>query len=297
MTQQSLALFGGGNMATAMIRGLAIAPASPSSYSLSPQQIVVCEKDAQKCQTLRQTFGVHTCPDIEASVVDCTVWLLAVKPQDIPALGENLAPWWQEKAQLGISPLVISIAAGISIESLSQWFGGTNGAAPAGRIVRVMPNTAAAVGRAISGAFASRACTSADRALTTAILSAIGQVVWVENEALMHAITAISGSGTAYYFYFTECLAQAAKNLGIDDKTAALLARETLIGAGLLADSSLQSLTTLREQVTSKGGTTAKALEVLAKQLPTVMVQAANAAQQRSVAMGQPPSDNSSQPS
>lgn len=271
----SIAFLGGGNMAQAIIKGLLA-----SGYN--PQNLWVLEKDAEKAQALINNFGVRAQTQINASLDGCAAWVFAVKPQDLKALCQALSPQYQ-RAQ----PTLISIAAGVGLSNIAAWLRPdplalSHDLPP---MVRVMPNTPASVGQAISGAFATPSCSPQARAQTEQLLRAMGKVVWVEEEAQIHAITAISGSGTAYFFYFAQCIGEAAEKLGISPSVAESLARQTLIGAGALVAASSESLITLKEQVTSKGGTTEQALLTFQHQLPDLVSSATQAAYRRSLEM------------
>lgn len=174
--------------------------------------------------------------------------VIAVKPQ---VLG-NVLPGLRPLADAGA--LILSIAAGATLATLARTLG--EGA----RLVRAMPNTPAAIGRGITAAFAAPTVDRAGRDRVTGLLRAVGDVVWLEDEAQMDAVTAVSGSGPAYFFRFTEALARAGEEAGLSPELAMKLARATFIGAGALAESSDEALATLRQQVTSPGGTTAAAL-------------------------------------
>ena len=181
--------------------------------------------------------------------VDAVV--LAVKPQVMA----EVAPAYRPFAANGA--LVISIAAGTMVDRLSTWLGGTR------RIVRVMPNTPAAVGAGVAVCYAEPIVDAASRALATGLMQAVGEVAWVEREEAMHAVTALSGSGPAYLFAFIEALAQAGEKAGLPPDLAARLARQTVIGSALLAQQSSETPARLRQDVTSPGGTTAAGLSVL----------------------------------
>ncbi|WP_332717648.1 pyrroline-5-carboxylate reductase [Pelagibacterium mangrovi] len=203
------------------------------------------------------------------------VIVLAVKPQVMGAVLDTVG------ALAGPQTLVISIAAGISTDRIA---GGTG----SGRVVRAMPNTPAQIGKGISGAFAGNAVTDADRELAETILSAAGEVVWVEDEALIDAVTAVSGSGPAYVFHLVEAMAAAGEAQGLSAETAMALARQTVIGAAALMDADASPAGRLRENVTSPNGTTQAALEVLMAPdgLGALMDRAVEAARRRSEELG-----------
>lgn len=236
-----IVFLGGGNMAAALIGGL-LERGFPAS------DVVVVELTPERRDWLVQTWGVGVAAD--ASVVrGADVVVLAVKPQQ---MREALAPL---AAGLG-DALVISVAAGLRVADLSRWLGGHD------RVARAMPNTPALIGAGVTGMYAPPAVDAAGREIAERILSAVGSVVWVEDEARMDSVTAVSGSGPAYVFHFIEALEAAAVARGFDAVTARRLALDTVLGAARLAASSEDSPGVLREKVTSKGGTTAAALAV-----------------------------------
>ncbi len=179
------------------------------------------------------------------------VIVLAVKPQIMDDVLPAIAPL------VGARTLVISIAAGRTVESLAAHLG------PDCAIVRAMPNTPAAIGRGMTVAFANEAVSDDGRCLAARLLGAVGKVAWVADESLLDPVTAVSGSGPAYVFYLTECLARAGVAAGLEAALAKRLARETVAGAGALLAQSTEDAATLRQNVTSPGGTTAAALEIL----------------------------------
>ena len=239
----NITFIGGGNMATALIGGLL-------KGAVTGAEIRVIESDADKAAALASQFGVSAGAD--AALVDgAEVLVLAVKPQQLRAVAQALAP------RLQPAQLVISIAAGIRLADLQRWLGGH------GRLVRVMPNTPALIGAGVSGVFAAAAVDAAGRAAAQSILEAVGTVVWLDAEAQIDAVTAVSGSGPAYVFYFIESLQAAAEAQGFDRAAARQLALETFSGAVKLAQSSSEELASLRAKVTSKGGTTERAISIM----------------------------------
>ncbi|GLS04587.1 pyrroline-5-carboxylate reductase [Chitiniphilus shinanonensis] len=262
-----ITFIGGGNMASAIIGGL-ISRGTPAG------DVHVVDPDAAKLAELATRYGVHGgSPDEALPASD--VLVLAVKPQQLKAVARQLAP------ALG-DALVISIAAGIRADSLSRWLGGH------ARVVRVMPNTPALVQAGLSGAYAGDAVGEDDRALATRVLGAVGEVVWVDDEAEIDGITAISGSGPAYVFYFMEALQAAARAQGFNPDTARKLAYHTFSGAVKLALDSEDDAGTLRAKVTSKGGTTERAINAFeTSQLRATIIAAAAAAAARSRELGE----------
>jgi pyrroline-5-carboxylate reductase len=262
-----ITFIGGGNMATAMIGGMV-------ARGFSASQIHVVDPSEDRQRELASQFGVSCAlPGVALPVSDAVVF--AVKPQQLRQVVNELKPY------IG-NALLISIAAGIRAESLAQWLDGY------GRIVRVMPNTPALVQAGISGVFASAGVTAQDRELTERILASIGEYVWVEEESEMDGITAISGSGPAYVFYFIEALQAAARAQGFGPEIARKLAYQTFAGSVKLALTSEDDAATLRVKVTSKGGTTERAINAFENtQLRATIIAAAAAAAARSRELGE----------
>ena len=262
-----LTFIGGGNMASALIGGILARGGAVAD-------IQVADVMPQACERLHAEFGVavHESPVAAIAGSDCVV--LAVKPQQLRDVAIGLA------AHVG-TRLVLSIAAGIRTDDLSRWLGGH------ARIVRAMPNTPALVRAGITAVYALPAVTPAEREAMQQTLSAAGKVLWVAREQLLDAVTAVSGSGPAYAFYLIEAMQDAAMQLGFDVDTARLLSVETVLGAARLAEASDASAAVLRERVTSKGGTTERALSVLeARGVKQSLVDAMVAAEARSRELG-----------
>ena len=262
-----IAFLGGGNMASALIGGL-IAKGHEAS------RISVIEMSAAAREKLgaRYPVRVTTAPDDAMRGADTLV--LAVKPQDmkraLASLGSEVR-----------SALVISVAAGITLATLSRWLGGHR------RIVRCMPNTPGLIGAGITGLYASPDVDEQERKKAESILRAVGEVVWLSEEKLIDPVTAVSASGPAYVFWFIEQLAASAVKLGIPRDDALKLAKQTVLGAAMLASSSEDSPETLRRNVTSKGGTTEAALNVFEQEkLAERFIRAVEAASRRGEEMG-----------
>ena len=265
-----LAFIGGGNMAQALIIGLKNQQALSQQFAM--QNITVIELDANKHAALAK-FGVNATLDI-AQVQTCGVIVLAIKPQQLPALAKKLAP-------LLNTQLIISIAAGIRLADLSRWLGNYK------TIVRAMPNTPAQIQTGITGLYAMPNVTTQQINLADQILSAAGSTVWLDSEEKLDAVTAISGSGPAYVFYLIEALQAAALSLGLNEVQAKQLSIATFKGASLLADASETPIATLREQVTSKGGTTEQGLLSLQQsQVQQAIILAAQKACERAKTLG-----------
>jgi len=237
-----IAFIGGGNMASALIGGLLARGVKRTALcAVEPQPA------ARRRLAARFKVRVGAAPDARALASD--VLVLAVKPQDMRAACAPLS------GRLA-GQLVISIAAGIRLKDLSRWLGGH------AKLVRSMPNTPALIGAGITGLYASAAVRAADRRRAERILGAVGATVWVKDEGLLDPVTAVSGSGPAYVFWFIEQLAAAGESLGLAPEVARKLALQTVLGAAQLAAGSKEPPRVLRERVTSRGGTTAAALAV-----------------------------------
>jgi pyrroline-5-carboxylate reductase len=234
--------------------------------------LVVADPSEDQLQRLVRDFGVETAPNNAAAVQGAEVVVLAVKPQLLRSVALGLAP------HLAASrPLVVSVAAGIPHASLARWFG------PQVPVIRTMPNRPALNGFGATGLYAPASVGAAYRALAENLMAAVSATVWVEHESQMDTVTAVSGSGPAYFFLFMEALEAAAHERGLPSEVAHRLTLETAFGAAQMARQSADSLATLREQVTSKGGTTAAALEVLnGAGLRAIVAHAVAAADRRS---------------
>ena len=270
-----ITLIGGGNMGRALISGLI-------NNGFKAEQISVVEANTATAQQLENDLKVKISPALENIHFDFAknnVVVMAIKPQDFKIAALALAPKLKHASATG--PLVLSIAAGIRLDDMSRWLDHT-------RCVRAMPNTPALIGKGITGLFANPNITTEDRTLSETICNAVGQSVWVTEEKLMDAVTAVSGSGPAYVFAFLEALQSAAEKLGLDSQSARKLAYATLAGATQLAQNSSEPASVLREKVTSKGGTTAAALEVLNHEgWHAILEKAIAAADQRGKVLGE----------
>lgn len=235
-----IAFIGGGNMAQALMIGL-------QQRSFAMQNITVIDPDTAKHEHLQATLGVNTSASLTTGSLAVDVIVLAVKPQQLHSVAQALAPLLQ-------SQLVVSVAAGIRTADLSRWLNGYT------TIIRTMPNTPAQIQSGITGAYALPAVTQAQREIADAMLQAAGEVVWLADEDQLDAVTAISGSGPAYVFLMIEALAAAGVSLGLSEAQSLQLSLATFKGASLLAAGSSTPVATLREQVTSKGGTTEQGL-------------------------------------
>ncbi len=263
---------GGGNMATALIGGLLARGAAPADIR------VVDPSDEARARLAARHPGIALFAQCsQEAVAQADLIVLAVKPQQMRDAAQALA-----MHLAGVpAPVVVSIAAGIRLADLARWLGGR------GRLVRAMPNTPALVGKGISGVFAAPDVGAAGRALVSGVLDAAGEQVWVDDERMLDAITGVSGSGPAYVFYFLEAVEEAACDLGFAPADARRLAYATFSGAMALAQASPDGPSVLRAQVTSKGGTTERALSSLeAEEVKAKIVTAVKAASQRAAELG-----------
>lgn len=263
--RMKLAFIGGGNMAYALIVGL-------KNRQVVMSNILVIERDASKWGQLQQ-LGVQVSAEL-ADVSNYDAIVLAIKPQQLPALAKTLAP-------ILTTQLVISIAAGIRLGDLSRWLDNYP------TIIRAMPNTPAQIQAGVTGLYALPNVSEKNIALADQILKAAGSTLWLDSEEKLDAVTAISGSGPAYVFYLIEALQTAALELGLSDEEAKQLSIATFKGASLLADASTTPIDILRTQVTSKGGTTEQGLLSLENsQVKQAIILAAQKAYQRAKTLG-----------
>jgi pyrroline-5-carboxylate reductase len=239
---ETLCFIGGGNMARSLIGG-------SIAHGFDPAQIVVSDPVLAQLESLQARYGVRIARDNESAVHSAEVVVLAVKPQELRSVVTDV----RSALLAGKPPLLISVAAGIRAADIQRWAGGVP-------VVRCMPNRPALHGCGITGLYATADVLPAGRELTERLLSAVGVSLWVEREEQMDAVTAISGSGPAYFFLLIEMLEQAGISLGLSPEISRKLAVETAYGAGAMAREASESPAELRQQVTSKGGTTEAAL-------------------------------------
>jgi pyrroline-5-carboxylate reductase len=263
---------GGGNMARAIIGGLLQQGADPKS-------ICVIEPQTQTAKRLENDFFIPThgaLIDARQRIEVADIIVLAIKPQDFKTAAAELGKHLQAATH---GPAILSIAAGIQIADMSRWL-------EYSACIRAMPNTPALINQGITGLFAPTCVSEQQRQYAQTICSAVGKVIWVPNESLMDAVTALSGSGPAYVFAFLEALQAGGEKMGLPAEIARELAYQTLMGATALALQSSESPASLRQKVTSKGGTTAAALEVLdQQQWARILQEALLAAQKRGATM------------
>lgn len=270
MAQQKIAFIGGGNMAASLLGGL-IADHYPAD------RLVVSEPTAERREWLEQQFGVQTTGDNHEAVASADVVVLAVKPQVLREVVGELATTLE-----GSKPLVVSIAAGVREQDISRWLGYD------GPVVRCMPNTPALLQSGVSALYPNDHVDAEQRDMAESILRAAGSVIWIDDETLMNTVTAISGSGPAYFFRVMEAMEEAAVSRGLEREKARLLVIETALGAARMALESDDDPGTLRSNVTSKGGTTAAALDAFeAGGLAELVDRAVGAAHDRSIELGE----------
>jgi pyrroline-5-carboxylate reductase len=238
-----IAFIGGGNMAAALIAGLA-------NKLTDGANIHVADPNAEALARLHKQYGVTTSAAADAALSAADVIVLAVKPQSMREVAAQVLPFIDKAKQ----PLIVSIAAGIRSADLSRWLGGY------GAIVRCMPNTPALIGMGITGMVAMAGVSAEQTKAADDILRAVGPTVWLDDESKIDAVTAVSGSGPAYVFYFIEAMQQAAEEMGLSAEQGKQLTLATFTGAAQLAQQSSEPVALLRERVTSKGGTTYAAL-------------------------------------
>jgi pyrroline-5-carboxylate reductase len=262
-----IAFIGGGNMAAALIGGLIKRGTAASDI------YAIDINDEARERTAKQ-FGIQTGASVDATLSRYDAIVLAVKPQVLKSVAESLAPHLSKQ-------VIISIAAGIRATDLARWLNGYT------QIVRTMPNTPALIGMGVTGLAALPGVSDEAKALASSVLEAVGTAVWFDDESKLDAVTAISGSGPAYVFYFIEAMQEAARQFGMDEEQGRALAVATFTGAAQLAAQSGEPASVLRERVTSKGGTTAAALASFdAQGVKDAIVRGALAAEARAKEMG-----------
>lgn len=260
----TICFIGGGNMAQSLIGGLI-------HNGYDSQHIIVSDPDTSRLQQLAELYSIRTSEDNLPAVETADVLLLAVKPQLLAQVCQQLQPVVQQK-----QPLIISIAAGIRSTDIERWLGGNL------PVVRTMPNTPSLIQAGATGLYANARTSAEQKTIAEQILKAAGLTLWVEKEELLDAVTALSGSGPAYYFLIMQAMQRAGEQLGLDAQSADRLARQTALGAARMATEGEDDPATLRAKVTSKGGTTAAAIASFeASQLDEIILRALTAARDR----------------
>jgi len=266
MKTQQIGFIGGGNMAASLIGGLV-------SNGYPADKMTVTDLDAEKLAYLSKKFGINNTQDSDMLAANVDILVLAVKPQHMQPVAEAAGLAINDK-----KPVVVSIAAGIRVDALDRWLGGDF------PIVRCMPNTPALVKAGATGLYANAQVNISQKDQVESLLRAVGVTVWVEDEGELDAVTALSGSGPAYFFMIMEALEAAGIEAGLSQKTAQLLTQETALGAAKMALESTETAAVLRERVTSPGGTTERALGVMKEQgLSDILQAAVLAAKKRSI--------------
>lgn len=262
----SLTFIGGGNLTNSLVKGIL-------HHGYPPALITVSDPHPEKLTHFAHTFGIHTQPNNHQAITYSDIVILAVKPTQIKTICQEI------RAALPMKqPLIISVAAGITLSHLLEWLGGDTA------IIRAMPNTASQVLQGVTGLCANKYVTEKQCQLADELFQAVGITAWFTEEDLLNVVTALSGSGTAYYLLFMEAMADAASELGLNPEIAKLFSLHTALGAAKLATTRPCHLRELREQVTSPNGTTAKALHVLeTADIRHLLQQAMQAAYTRSI--------------
>lgn len=263
MTAAKIGFIGGGNMARSIIGGLL-------GKGYRPEHIMASAPSTATRESLTADFGINVSEDNQAVCAFADALVLAVKPQKLIPVCREL------KHSLKSETLLISVAAGITCNTIKAQFEEST------PLVRCMPNTPSLVSRGVSGLFASAEVDEAQRAQAEAILASVGQVYWLAEETLLNAVTAVSGSGPAYFFLFMEAMVEGGTKLGLSPEMARAMALETAAGAAKLAASGDVELRELRRRVTSPGGTTERAIAVFeARQLRSTVEEAMLACAER----------------
>lgn len=263
-----ITFIGAGNMASAIIGGLI-------DSGVTPSDITATAPRESELESLRSRLGITTQTDNNAAVSQADVVVLAVKPQIMREVCEDLSDTIGKH-----KPLVMSIAAGLDAATIDQWLGGDNA------MVRCMPNTPSLVGRGASGLYANARVSDDQRAVATQLMEAVGIVEWVDEEPLLDAVTAVSGSAPAYFFLMLEAMEDAGVTLGLPADTARRLAIQTALGAATMAQQSDKDPATLKQNVMSPGGTTERAIQHMEDaQLRTTIADAMQACAKRAQAM------------
>jgi pyrroline-5-carboxylate reductase len=266
MSHRRVCILGAGNIGRALIGGLL-------RSGTRPEQLSAADPDAAARTQLARDFGITAGDPAQASA-DASIVVLAVKPQEAQALLRQLAA-----VLAATRPLLISVAAGVRIAALESW-------CPAVPVLRAMPNRPALIGAGASGLYAPPGISAELRRAAEQVLGSVGETVWVDSEDALDVVTALSGSGPAYFFLLAELMAEAGQRLGLTAATARRLAAATLYGSGLMARGE-SDLARLRDSVTSAGGTTAAALAVFSEsQLPAIVERALDAATRRGRQLG-----------
>ncbi len=271
---KTIAFIGAGNMASAIFGGLL-------SNGLAPEQIIATTKSHESCERTRENFGIRATTSNHNACEAADIVVLCVKPQTLPEVAKDIAP------HLSPDALVISVAAGIDIDSMTRWMGEST------PIVRCMPNTPSQIQQGACGLFANDQCSQQHKDDAESILSSVGIAAWLDNEDDIHAVTAVSASGPAYIFLVLEAMIEAGAKQGLSQELSKSLAIQTVLGASALAKSSEYDPAELRKRVTSPGGTTEQAINVFeSKNLRAIFSDAMDACANRSKELAKAASDH-----
>lgn len=270
MENNKITFIGCGNMARSLIGGLI-------ANGVNQDNLIATDPDENQRILIAEQFGIRTLEKNNDAVADADVVLLAVKPQIMNTVVSEIADSIKDA-----SKLIVSIAAGVNLESISNWLG-TNAA-----VVRVMPNTPALIQAGAAALYANKHTSDAQKNTAEAMMRSVGTAVWLDSEEHMDVVTALSGSGPAYFFYFMEAMEQAAISMGLNEEQARLLTIETAVGASKMALLSSSDPSELRQQVTSPGGTTEKALNAFMQgKMDKLVEKAMQAAKDRSIELSE----------
>jgi len=244
---------------------------------VKPEQLIATDPDNDQRNSIAKQFGISTLENNNDAIAKADVVLLAVKPQVMHDVVSGIAD-----AIKGSSKLIISIAAGINIDSIMKWLDDSTA------VIRVMPNTPALIQAGAAALYANEHTSETQKNTAEAMMRSVGAAIWLESEEQMNAVTALSGSGPAYFFYFMEAMEKAAIEMGLSEEHARLLTIETAVGASKMALLSSSDPATLRKQVTSPGGTTEQALNTFMQgKMDELVRKAMEAAKQRSIELSQ----------
>ncbi len=270
MENSTIAFIGCGNMSRSLVGGLI-------ANGTKPEYLLAADPDENQRQSISSQFGIRTMADNKDIIADANVIVLAVKPQIMHAVVSDLA-----NAVKGESKLIISIAAGVKLGSITEWLGEQSA------VIRIMPNTPALIQAGAAALYANEHTSEAQRNIAEAMMRSVGTAIWLDTEDQIDTVTALSGSGPAYFFYFMEAMEKAAIEMGLNQEQARLLTIETALGAAKMALLSSSEPAKLRQQVTSPGGTTEQALNTFIQgNLDKLVHEAMEAAKQRSIELSQ----------
>jgi pyrroline-5-carboxylate reductase len=270
MENCTIAFIGCGNMSRSLIGGLI-------ANGVKKDRLLAADPEKEQRQAIAEQFGIETSADNNTIISKADVILLAVKPQVMHEVVNGLADNVKGK-----SKLIISIAAGVRLDSITEWLGEQSA------VIRVMPNTPALIQAGAAALFANQHSSESQKNTAEAMMRSVGTTIWLESEDQMDAVTALSGSGPAYFFYFMEAMEKAAIEMGLSEDNARLLTIETAVGAAKMALLSSSDPAALRQQVTSPGGTTEQALNTFMQgKLDELVQKAMEAAKQRSIELSE----------